>query len=244
MRRFSNKNIAQLVGILIIGAGLKYFYSSASVNDLRWILRPTTFLVELVTGERFVFESYAGYMNADHTFIIAASCSGVNFFLTAFLMLSLKRLWNRRHDTAGWALIPVSLLLAYLTTIIANTVRIAIALQLHRMDQPMTYFDPEQLHRLEGIFIYFGFLILLFIVSERFEDTSSPPTSYPRRIVLPLAIYWVTTLGIPIANGAYRQGLPFWEHSAFVLITPLVLILPLAVLHKIAHERHERHERH
>ena len=28
-------------------------------------------------------------------------------------------------------------------------------------------------------------------------------------------------------NGAYRQGAEFWQHSFFVLLTPLVLIVPL-----------------
>ena len=45
-----------------------------------------------------------------------------------------------------------------------------------------------------------------------------------------LVIYWVTTLGIPLANGAYTQGVVFWEHAAFVFLTPLVLMLPLAVI--------------
>lgn len=31
-----------------------------------------------------------------------------------------------------------------------------------------------------------------------------------------------------MANGAYRQGSDFWEHSLFVLLTPLLLIIPLA----------------
>jgi hypothetical protein len=45
-------------------------------------------------------------------------------------------------------------------------------------------------------------------------------------------MYYATTLGIPLANGAYRPGIAatdFWEHSVFVLLTPLLLILPLAM---------------
>jgi hypothetical protein len=49
-----------------------------------------------------------------------------------------------------------------------------------------------------------------------------------RRSVCPLVFYYATTLGIPLVNGAYRQGADFWEHSLFVLLTPLLLILPLA----------------
>src|SRR5688500_12683491 len=86
----------QLVVVLAIAFALKQHYSTASVNELRWILAPTTAIVELITGSQFQFESHAGYMNKEGTFLIAASCSGVNFLLTAFLMLSLRRLWQRR----------------------------------------------------------------------------------------------------------------------------------------------------
>jgi hypothetical protein len=52
-----------------------------------------------------------------------------------------------------------------------------------------------------------------------------------RQTFFPLLVYYATTLGIPLANGAYRPGIAatdFWEHSLFVLLTPLLLILPLA----------------
>jgi hypothetical protein len=43
-------------------------------------------------------------------------------------------------------------------------------------------------------------------------------------------IYYATTLGIPLVNGAYRQYASFWEHFAFVLVLPLLLVLPALVL--------------
>jgi len=48
--------------------------------------------------------------------------------------------------------------------------------------------------------------------------------------LFPLGIYYATTLGIPLLNGSYRQGMPFWEHFAFVLIFPLVLLATYTVL--------------
>ena len=55
-------------------------------------------------------------------------------------------------------------------------------------------------------------------------------------------IYWFTTLGIPILNGAYRQGTGFWEHFLFVLFTPLILVLPLAVLQYLRGEYTNREQ--
>jgi exosortase K len=222
-----NRNV-QLVVVLLCALTLKLYYSTASVNQLRWILAPTTVFVESVSGRSFEFESYSGYMSSDHSFLIAASCAGVNFLITSFLMLSLGKLWRNRSKTIGWRFIPAAFLFAYLATLVANTVRISIALQLQQMPLKISWLSSNQLHRFEGIFIYFGFLLLLFLISEKLS--SQNPSGVLTLTLFPLLIYYATMLGIPLANGAYRSGTAandFWEHLLFVLLTPLVLILPL-----------------
>lgn len=246
----SSKQLAQLIVILLCALTLKQFYSTANVNELRWILAPTTVLVEFVSGSRFEFESYAGYINSDHSFIIAASCAGVNFLLTAFLMLSLGKLWRDRALNISWTFIPATAVFAYLTTLIANTVRIATALRLHGISSGLGWLNANQLHRVEGIFVYFGFLLLLYVVSEKMmhgaairsdqspsddyltsDGPSSRSRSLFRQFVFPLLIYYSTTLGIPLVTAAYHPAAiatDFWQHLLFVLLTPLVVILPLA----------------
>jgi hypothetical protein len=49
-------------------------------------------------------------------------------------------------------------------------------------------------------------------------------------------IYYATTLAMPLANGAYRQGADFWEHFLFVLLTPLLLVLPFAAFRFIRNQ--------
>jgi exosortase K len=234
--------IAQLVVVFLCALTLKLYYSTASPNQLRWILAPTTILVGVVTGTRFEFESYAGYMSSDHTFLIAASCAGVNFLITSFLMLSLRKLWRERSLHGSWRLIPSAALFAYIATLVANTVRISTALRLRRMPLELSWLSPDQLHRLEGIFIYFGFLLLLFMVGEKMSSKKVAYASTTRGLVgqalFPLVIYYTTTLGIPLANGAYHQG-DFWEHSLFVLLTPLLLIFPLAIFRFYKNQRVE-----
>ena len=220
---------AQLLMVLFGALALKLHYSTATPEQLRWILAPTTVLVELVSGTSFRFESYAGYMSSDHTFLIAASCAGVNFLITAFLMLTLRRLWTDRGQSLGWSFIPVTALWAYLTTIVANTVRICVALRLRELPRHNGWLDPNQLHRSEGIFIYFGFLLLLFMLTEK--PSSAKFLELLRRSLFPLLIYYATTFGVPLANGSYRQGREFWEYSLFVFFIPWLLIVPLAVLH-------------
>jgi exosortase K len=217
---------AQLLVVMLCALALKFHYSTATPDQLRWILAPTTLLVELISRTPFTFESYAGYMSGDHSFLIAASCAGVNFLITAFLMLSLRRLWIDRFQAISWRFIPLALLFVYLATIVANTARICVALRLRQMAPVIGWLDPNQIHRLEGIFIYFAFLMFLFLVSEKIRTKSHLPLF--RLSIFPLLIYYATTLGIPLANGAYRQGSDFLQHALFVLIIPLLLIVPVA----------------
>ena len=225
-RRFTWNWVAQCVVVLVCAFALKQYYSTASANQLRWILAPTTSCVELISGTSFDFESHAGYISKDRGFLIANSCAGVNFLITAFLMLSVRKLLRDRSQRIAWGFIPAAALIAYLVTLVANTTRIAIALRLQQKPAAVSGLNPYQLHRFEGIFIYFGFLLLLFVVSERMSSENT--SGLFRQSVFPLVVYYATTLGIPLANGAYRQGTDFWEHSLFVLVTPLLLILPLA----------------
>ena len=209
----SRRNVwsAQLAVVLLCALSLKSYYSTATADELRWILAPTTVLVELLSRRSFQFESLTGYMSSDHQFVIAAPCAGVNFLITSFVMLALTRLWRNRFQSISWRFIPVTAAMAYVTTLIANTMRIWIAL--HPMK--VSGLTGNQVHRLEGILVYFGFLLVMFMLTERADS--------PKRFLFPLAIYYAITLGIPLANGSWQQGAAFWEHFAFVLVLPLIL---------------------
>lgn len=224
----SNRKAAvQLVVVLAAAAALKQFYSTASANDLRWILWPTARFTELVTGIRFAFESYSGYMSDDRSFLIASACAGVNFLIAAFLMLTLKKLFDRRDKGVRWRYFFVAMVSAYAATIVANTVRISSALWLNASRSSFGGLDRDEVHRLDGIFIYFGCLLLLFAVSEK--ANAGKPVASVRSYLFPLVIYYAMTLAVPIVNGASRQGFEFWQHAAFVLLTPLVLIAVVSI---------------
>jgi exosortase K len=212
---------AQFSVVLLCALGLKHYYSTASPNQLRWVLAPTTWLVELLSGKSFTFESHAGYMSSDHSFLIAASCAGVNFLITAFLVLSLRNLWRQRNKAWSWHIIPASACIAYVATIGANTVRIWIALESRTLTEQLRWLSASQSHRLQGIGVYFGFLLILFLLTEKKKYLSVGDLLQQLR--LPLLVYYATTLGIPLVNGAFQQW-EFWEHALFVLLVPVVLI--------------------
>ena len=209
---------AQLATVALCALALKQYYSTGIANGLRWILAPTTFIVELLSGRSFQFESYTGYVSSDHTFVIAVPCAGVNFLITAFLMLALRRLWEGRFEGVSWRFLPVSMVVSYVATEVTNAVRICVALEIQRRSIEVSWLTGNQLHRVEGIVVYFGFLMLLFVVMER------------RLTMFPVVIiYYVMTLGVPIVNGSFhRPG--FWEHFGFVVVMPLVVMLPVLVV--------------
>ena len=219
---------AQLALLVLCALALKFFYSTATADQLRWILAPTTLLVELFSGKSFTFESLTGYMSSDHTFVIAAPCAGVNFLITSFLMLGLRRLWRDRFQAVSWRSIPIAMAAAYIATLIANTTRIWLALS----DVRISLLTAQQQHRLEGIVVYFGFLLLLFLVTERVRRVTAS------HLLVPLCVYYATTLVIPFVHGSFKHSAGFWEHSAFVLALPLLLILSLFVAAFCASLRH------
>ena len=219
---------AQLLLVVLCALALKLFYSTATADDLLWILAPTTALVELLSGQRFEFESYAGYMSSDHRFVIAVPCAGVNFLVMAFVMIGVRRLWRERFRPQIWYFIPVVAAIAYVATVVANATRICLALELRARSVEVDWLTGNQLHRVEGIVVYFAFLLLLFVLVERFDARKS--TGLAKTLVFPVLVYYAITLGVPLANGAYRQGTAFWEHSVFVLVLPLLLAVPLFVV--------------
>jgi len=225
--RFNWTRIAQCVVALAGALALKLHYSTASADQLRWILAPTAAVVELVSGVSFEFESRAGYISRERGFLIANSCAGVNFLIAAFLTLSMRKLLGGRSKAGAWGFLPISAMIAYLATLVANTTRITLAL-LMRQSQAETgpwsgWMNPDQLHRFEGVFIYFGFLLLLFVASEKMSAEKTSGSL--RRLFLPLLVYYAIALGLPLLNGAYRQGIDFWRHALFVLLIPLLLTL-------------------
>ena len=251
IRELSVRRTAQSLFVVLAAWSLKRYYSAAGADDLVWILWPTAKFTSLVTGTRFYFEAHAGYMSDDRSFLIAAACSGVNFLITAFLLLSLMKLW--RSGRVAWRYFCFAGLAAYASTVVANSVRISIAMWLNSARPEVFGLGREELHRLDGILIYFGFLLMLFAVAEPRSRTAGVTNTVPvkrgvfdrifaavKRYVFPLAVYYATTLGIPIANGAAGRGGEFWEHAVFVAATPIVMIISVelaAILFRFDRQR-------
>ena len=216
--------VIYLIAAAAIAGGLKWHYATANVNELRWILAPTAFLVEMATGTGFRFEPYFGYLSDDRSFLIAAPCAGVNFLIVCFLMLAVRKVREgllRR--------LPLYLLVAYIWTIAANAARIVIALNM-QTEELHAWSDPATAHRFEGILVYFIFLVGLYYLAEKIDSLWSGKVKAPPFliVVVPLITYYFVALALPILNGAFDGAK--WEHFLSVLLVPLVVALPLGLL--------------
>jgi exosortase K len=163
---------AALVAVLALVVAGKLHYSAASPGELRWILAPTAGMVSAVTGGNFAYEAGVGWVDREATFIIAPACAGVNFALAAFLALTLGWLAGMRTWRAAALRLAVAAALAYGATLIVNTLRIALAIALHRGAIDLRGLDRAEVHRAEGILVYLCGLCALYALAGALERRS------------------------------------------------------------------------
>lgn len=66
---------------------IKLFYSRAGSDMLIWILAPTARWAGFLGGLAFTYEPRVGYVNRSIHFIIAPSCSGLQFMSVLIMVL-------------------------------------------------------------------------------------------------------------------------------------------------------------
>jgi exosortase K len=217
--------VAVLIVVALVAFGLKRHYAEASTDALSWMLTPTTQLVAAVTGVAFAAVPGEGYFSAERMFLIEKACAGVNFMIAAFAMVAFALLHRATSVREGAAVVGVGLLASYVAAVVVNTVRIVIAMWLASQPTTWTSLTAAEIHRLEGIAVYFGGLLLLYAL-VRWIDRRRSSFGY----ALPLGCYYAVTLGVPVVSGVLRLRSgqapeAFLAHAAIVLLVPPVLIL-------------------
>ncbi len=160
--------------VLLVIWSMKRYYAGASADDLWWILSPTARLVGVITGTRFAVAPGEGYFSQAHLFLIEKSCAGINFMIAAFGMLTFALLQRVESGVSGARVLAASLLASYAAAVLVNAARIAIALWLAAHPVALATFTSAQVHRVEGIAVYFGGLVLLYELAQRFDRGMAP----------------------------------------------------------------------
>ena len=158
-----------IAAAVLIAWGVKRQYAGAAAEDLSWILRPTTGLVSVITGERFTWQAGEGYISRNRLFVIEKSCAGINFMIAAFGMLVMAFSHRARHGRSAFGVLGGSLLGGYSAAVVINALRIAIAMWLAAHPGAFPAFTAADIHRLEGVIVYFGGLVVLHEVARQFD---------------------------------------------------------------------------
>jgi len=161
-----------LTVVAVIVWSLKRHYSEAGADDLLWILSPTAWLVGTATGTAFTMAPGEGYVSHEHLFVIEKTCAGINFLAAAFGMVACGFMHRVRSTVSFASVLGASLIAGYGAAVVVNAVRIVIAMWLATHPITLSTLTAGDVHRLEGIAVYFGGLVVLYEVARRIDRSA------------------------------------------------------------------------
>lgn len=157
-------DIIILAIVFVALTGLWFWSQYAKVDQLKWILQPTIWIVTGALDMAFHFVSGKGFVNANGSIIVDTSCAGV-----VFLVISSSLTWSQllpfpRQPRRPVVYILIGILGPYLTTILANSSRIIVSIRMKPLRIPERLsISPESIHLLTGMLVYLFALVLFFL---------------------------------------------------------------------------------
>jgi exosortase K len=146
----------------LVAWGLKHHYATARAEELWWILTPTARVVGVTTGTAFQAVPGEGYVSRERLFVIEKSCAGINFMIAAFVMLVLAFEHRITSSFSAARVIAAALVASYGAALAVNATRIIMAMWLAAHPVGAAMLSAAELHRLEGIAVYFAGLVILY----------------------------------------------------------------------------------
>ncbi len=237
------KNLAVYIPAVLAVLAVKVYYRTADSDMLSWILAPTTWWVEGLSGISFENAAPVGYVSHEYRFIIAPSCSGVRFLLIVFIMMVFS--FTQRIDTMRTKIfwLGFSAVFAYLATIFVNGIRITVSIYL-----PLVLADSgclprgmtaSQLHTMIGTTVYFSMLFVIYDLAGRFcqrffIQMEVTQWNMSGHFWTPVLWYAVMVLGIPAAGRLYRNDWTgFLQYTVIVAGVCISVALAVCLLRKI-----------
>lgn len=212
----------------LVAFGMKYFYSKSDSSDLTWILTPTVWWVRILSGIPFVYDPFEGYVSHTYHFVIAPSCSGVQFMIISLATLIFSYVHHMDTRRKKFLFTVLSLAASYLVTIAVNTIRIVLSiylpLYLEQKSLSGGLLTPSRLHTLIGTSVYFTSLLLLYHIAGLITKQSF------FRCLPPIFFYFAIILGIPFLNSAYRNTPAQFTEYAMLITYVCLIILALFCL--------------
>lgn len=166
MQKSANWPFYILIGLVFIL--LKLFFRHADVHQLRLFITPPALALQSITGDIGSYSPQGGYLFKNLGVAINKSCAGFNLFLIAFLTTStlvLQYAEKWRHKLIA---LTISLLVAYLFTMLTNSFRIYVAILGQQIADLYLPTRPHlQLHEAIGVLVNLFFLILFYFFLQQ-----------------------------------------------------------------------------
>ena len=162
-----NSDLPYYLLMIVFFVILKLAYTLVETNHLTFLLSPTSQLIEFVSGFQSVYVNNKGYHFQQLNIVIDKSCAGFNFLILNFLMLSflsLKYFKKRKNKIIA---ILISLIGAYIFTILINSFRINAAIIFEDRISSFVNLKRDIIHQSIGIIINLTFLILIYLITEK-----------------------------------------------------------------------------
>lgn len=149
--------------MLALAFGVKWWYRTATVADLGFLLSPVSALVETATGSQSIYSHELGYTFPALSMRIDRSCSGINFLIIAIASFTLLIIRRPDGGCARPLLVLLSLPLAYSIAILANASRIICL----ATAQPAGWLAAPRMHEAFGAFVFLSYLVGAVLLLHR-----------------------------------------------------------------------------
>lgn len=179
----------------------KQAYSAASAAQLQWLLYPIVVVLEAFSDLVFEDTGSGEWLDVVHEISIVKACAGGNFLAISLL----GYLWRWRSEVLTWQRLLAALLLAWLTVIAANALRILVCVNCEDWLARAVGIPPAQSHQLIGVTVYFACLWLQLSRASKTNASYAAAAAVliymAMAIVLPVLRAWV--LGLPQPGWLY-----------------------------------------
>jgi exosortase K len=168
------KTIVLALVLLGTAVAVKWWYRTATLDDLAFVLRPVAEAITLFTGSPWTLVPAEGYVFRELGMVIDRSCSGINFLVIVWITFAFLLV---RRSAAGCVAPYMAVIAgagAYVLTLLANTGRI---LCLVALEQQGHHAGPKQ-HEALGAFFFISILLLASLALDR----SLQPRTYDATI--------------------------------------------------------------
>ena len=166
-----HKNIEYYVVTVLIFILLKLGFKYADQEDVIFLLKPTDMLINLITGSSSIYIETQGYYHEQLNIIVDKSCAGFNFWILSFTMITFLFLKYTRSHLQKIVSILIALISAFFLTLLVNTSRIFVSIITQSKLSDILNLKANIIHEGIGIIINLSFLILTYLIIEKFINT-------------------------------------------------------------------------